>query len=67
MAKYTIVGNETDGFCIKIKKYWFLPATLLICPKQPNVIWKAKSFRGAQGYINLLQRKDKSCRLDKKQ
>jgi hypothetical protein len=59
MVKYTIVGNELDGFNIKVKKYWLLPATLLTQPNYPRVIWSSKTRRGAQSYINLLNRKTK--------
>jgi hypothetical protein len=59
MAKYTIVGNELDGFNIKVKKYWLLPTTLLKEPKNPKFIWSSPTRRGAQSYINLLNRKTK--------
>jgi hypothetical protein len=57
--KYEIVENEVGGFNIKVKKYWFLPAKLLLDPKAPRVVWSAKTKRGAQAYVNLLVREGK--------
>lgn len=57
--KYEIVENEVGGFNIKVKKYWLLPAKLLLDSKAPRVVWSAKTKRGAQAYVNLLVREGK--------
>lgn len=58
-AKYTIEGNELDGFNIRVKKYWLLPSKLVTVPNYSKVIWSSKTKRGAQAYINILVRRNK--------
>lgn len=59
MAKYTIEGNELEGFNIRVKKYWLLPSKLITVPNCPRVIWSSTTKRGAQAYINILVRRSK--------
>ena len=57
-AKYTIEGNELNGFNIRVKKYLLLPSKLVKDPKNSKSVWKSATRKGAQGYINILKRQN---------
>jgi hypothetical protein len=56
MKDYKIVQNPNGFFNIKKKTLLFFWKDL-VHPKYPNMIWHSKTRRGAQAYINLLNRR----------
>jgi hypothetical protein len=55
-AKFKIVENEHGKFNIK-KKILFFFWSYVCCPNAPRVIWQSNTKRGAQAFINILNRR----------